>query len=88
MQGGQQSFEEAIHYKVPLIGLPFLIDQNANVRKMIEFGVGTGLDLKTLTKDDVKNAILKITHNERYSFLIYVISYRTFQIRVVSNIKI
>lgn len=69
MQGGQQSFEEAIHFKVPLIGLPFLIDQNANVKKMIEFGIGTGLNLKTLTKDDVKNAILKITQNERYNFL-------------------
>ncbi|XP_074037416.1 UDP-glycosyltransferase UGT5 isoform X2 [Leptinotarsa decemlineata] len=65
-QGGVQSLEEAIANEVPVIGLPFISDQSANVKRMMDRGAGLGLDPNTLTKDDLRNAILEVATNSQY----------------------
>lgn len=59
-QGGLQSIEEAIAYHVPLLGLPIFGDQFSNVRRLEHLGLGLGLDLKKITKESLKQAILEI----------------------------
>nr|XP_018903756.1 PREDICTED: UDP-glucuronosyltransferase 1-9-like [Bemisia tabaci]XP_018903757.1 PREDICTED: UDP-glucuronosyltransferase 1-9-like [Bemisia tabaci] len=50
-QGGLQSFQEAVHYGVPLLGVPFFGDQNLNTGKMSAAGIGLKLD-----PDHLRNA--------------------------------
>ncbi|KAJ8981275.1 hypothetical protein NQ317_004011 [Molorchus minor] len=65
-QGGLQSMEEAIFSNVPLIGIPFVFDQDVNVIKMAEKGIGLCLYKETLTKESFKEAILEVINNPSY----------------------
>ncbi|KAJ4439924.1 hypothetical protein ANN_08054 [Periplaneta americana] len=70
-QGGLQSFHEATHYAVPMIGIPFICDQQHNVRKMVDAGVGLKVDYSTITNDSLVQAINKILHDPReHPFLV------------------
>jgi UDP:flavonoid glycosyltransferase YjiC (YdhE family) len=62
-QGGLQSFQEATYHAVPLIGIPFICDQQHNVHKMVDAGIGLKLDYSTITKDELVKAITKILHD-------------------------
>jgi glucuronosyltransferase len=64
-QGGLQSFHEATHHAVPLIGIPFICDQQHNVRKMVDAGIGVKLDYATVSKDELVKAIKKVLHDPR-----------------------
>ncbi|XP_063913106.1 UDP-glycosyltransferase UGT5-like [Zophobas morio] len=66
-QGGLQSVEEAISRGVPLIGMPFLGDQPSNVQKIMEMGIGLGVDPSTVTKEELKNSIIDVVENNKYS---------------------
>ncbi|XP_077301175.1 uncharacterized protein LOC143921698 [Arctopsyche grandis] len=66
-QGGHQSLEEAIHYNVPVICLPFVIDQKSNAQRIVKHGIGTALSLETLSKDNIKNAIMSVTSDSNYN---------------------
>ncbi|XP_015608813.1 2-hydroxyacylsphingosine 1-beta-galactosyltransferase isoform X2 [Cephus cinctus] len=59
-QGGLQSTEEAIHYKVPLLGIPVLADQDSQVNRMVDHGVAKRLEILTLEKVQVEEAIHEI----------------------------
>ncbi|KAG5870475.1 hypothetical protein JTB14_030329 [Gonioctena quinquepunctata] len=65
-QGGLQSIEEAISNGVPMVGLPFFADQPINVKILVEKGLAIGVDLHTMTKEDLKGAILEVATNERF----------------------
>ncbi|XP_021942239.1 UDP-glucuronosyltransferase 2C1-like isoform X3 [Zootermopsis nevadensis] len=65
-QGGLQSFQEATYYAVPLIGIPFIADQQHNVRKMVDAGVGLQLDYATLSKDGLVTATRKVLHDPTF----------------------
>jgi glucuronosyltransferase len=62
-QGGLQSFQEATHHAVPMIGIPFICDQQHNVRKMVDAGIGLKLAYSTITKYELLKAITKILHD-------------------------
>lgn len=64
-QGGLQSIQEAIAYKVPFIGIPRYGDQFYNVRRSEYLGLGLELDYETITKESLKNAILHIMTNRK-----------------------
>ena len=64
-QGGLQSFHEATYRAVPLIGKAFICDQQHNVRKMVNAGVGVKLDYATITKDEIVKTIMKVFHDPR-----------------------
>lgn len=66
-QGGQQSMEEAIDRTIPMIVIPFLGDQDANARRMVQKGIGLHLELHTLSESKLVGAItemLKPTYKE------------------------
>ncbi|KAF2893561.1 hypothetical protein ILUMI_12615, partial [Ignelater luminosus] len=65
-QGGTQSIDEAIYDHIPILGLPFLMDQLTNVKRIVDKGLGLSLDYKTLDKKIFKEAILEIINNPKY----------------------
>lgn len=65
-QGGLQSFQEATYHAVPLIGIPFICDQQHNVRKMVDAGIGVKLDYSTITKGELVKAITKVLHDPTF----------------------
>ncbi|RZC32085.1 UDPGT domain containing protein [Asbolus verrucosus] len=62
-QGGLQSTEEAISRGVPLVGMPFMGDQPMNVQKLVEIGIAVGVDPVSVTKDELKKAIIEVAEN-------------------------
>ncbi|KAF2903763.1 hypothetical protein ILUMI_02413 [Ignelater luminosus] len=65
-QGGLQSIEEAVYSHVPIIGIPFAVDQEGNVLNMVDKGIGVFLDYKTLEKDVFKKTITEVINNPLY----------------------
>ncbi|XP_053995631.1 uncharacterized protein LOC128885558 [Hylaeus anthracinus] len=65
-QGGVQSSQEAVHFAVPVLGVPVMADQDFQVHKMENLGVGKSLELVTLTRTELKKAILEMVTNKRY----------------------
>nr|XP_018911798.1 PREDICTED: UDP-glucuronosyltransferase 2B2-like [Bemisia tabaci] len=68
MQGGLQSFQEAVHYGVPLVGIPFSGDQDCNVGKIVDAGIGVKLEVQDLhAYEKIKAALEAVLFDERYS---------------------
>ncbi|KAJ8910831.1 hypothetical protein NQ315_015566 [Exocentrus adspersus] len=65
-QGGLQSLQEAVYNGVPLIGIPFLGDQVANVNRMVKKGYGIKLNKKDITKESLKEAVMELMTNPAY----------------------
>lgn len=57
--------EEAIFNRVPMIGIPQFGDQIPNIDRVVELGLGVKLNADTLTKENLKGAILEIVTNSR-----------------------
>lgn len=55
--GGHQSMEESIDRTVPMVVIPFMIDQGSNAERMKQLRVGSTLDLNTLTEAKLAEAI-------------------------------
>lgn len=60
------SLQEAIYHAVPMIGLPFFIDQLSNIEICVEKNIGIRLDLKTLTETKLNNALNLILNDSKY----------------------
>lgn len=65
-QGGLQSTEEAVHYAVPLVGIPFVFDQVYQVMKMVSLGVAKYLNIVQLTTPELRDTILEVAGDKRY----------------------
>nr|XP_033333681.1 uncharacterized protein LOC117224687 [Megalopta genalis] len=65
-QGGLQSSEEAVHFSVPLIGLPILADQDYQVLRMDALGVAKYMDVVTITREELEATIREIITNKEY----------------------
>lgn len=65
-QAGLQSIEEAIASEVPLLALPFMVDQHFNAKRIQKLGIGLSLKFSTLSKDEFKNAILEVIEDPSY----------------------
>ncbi|KAL1516688.1 hypothetical protein ABEB36_000568 [Hypothenemus hampei] len=66
-QGGMQSLEEAIHFKIPLVGIPMFADQISNVKRMETKGVlFTVLPKPELSISKLKEAILTVINDQSY----------------------
>lgn len=59
-QGGQQSFEEAVDRKVPLIVVPFTGEQESNALRAVKLKIGLHLELFNLNEKVLSDAIGKI----------------------------
>ncbi|XP_071879136.1 UDP-glycosyltransferase UGT5-like [Bombus fervidus] len=65
-QGGLQSSEEAVHYGVPVLGFAIFGDQFYQVARMEALGIGKCLEITTLKKDELENAITELITNKQY----------------------
>nr|CAI5845668.1 unnamed protein product [Callosobruchus analis] len=66
-QGGQQSIEEALLNGVPMLVLPFVVDQIPNAKKIECEGLGKYVNHKpTLSKEQFEGAIEEILNNHWY----------------------
>ncbi|KAK2576536.1 hypothetical protein KPH14_005858 [Odynerus spinipes] len=65
-QGGLQSTEEAVHFGVPLVGLPVLADQDMQISKMVSLGVCRFVEILELTKETLDEAIRDVLTDKRY----------------------
>ncbi|CAH0395981.1 unnamed protein product [Bemisia tabaci] len=66
-QGGLQSFQEAVHYGVPTVGIPWFGDQEFIAAKMVDAGVGAQLlpsDLYSYEK--IKAALDMVLYDKRF----------------------
>nr|XP_018896851.1 PREDICTED: UDP-glucuronosyltransferase 2A3-like [Bemisia tabaci] len=66
-QGGLQSFQEAVHFGVPTITIPWFSDQECTAAKMVDANIGEKLspqDIHTFTK--IKTAIETVLYDESY----------------------
>ncbi|XP_046737937.1 UDP-glycosyltransferase UGT5-like [Diprion similis] len=65
-QGGLQSTEEAVSHGVPVIGFPVLYDQDVHVSKLASLGVGKKLEILTVKRDELLEAIHSIVSDTSY----------------------
>ncbi|XP_017881557.1 UDP-glucuronosyltransferase 1-9-like [Ceratina calcarata] len=66
MQGGLQSLQEAVHYSVPVVAIPFFGDQLFNARKILDTGIGLTLNIDTITEESVVQTLSEIIENKIY----------------------
>nr|CAD7606441.1 unnamed protein product [Timema genevievae] len=64
---GLYSTQEAIYFGVPVVGIPFFMDQHSNFYRLKELGVGEGLAFSSLTKDKILNTINAVIQNSSYA---------------------
>uniref|UniRef100_A0A6M2DX19 Putative udp-glucoronosyl and udp-glucosyl transferase n=1 Tax=Xenopsylla cheopis TaxID=163159 RepID=A0A6M2DX19_XENCH len=64
--GGLLSSQEATWHGVPILGMPFFVDQYTNVQKSVDAGVGERLDFMTLTEDIIVEKLEKLLQKNSY----------------------
>jgi len=64
-QGGLQSTEEAVHHAVPLLGIPIICDQYAQISKMVSLGVARELRLSNMSKEILNDSIRDMLSDKR-----------------------
>ncbi|KAB0792550.1 hypothetical protein PPYR_14509 [Photinus pyralis] len=64
--GGVHSMHEAVHAKIPMVGMPFFADQPYNVKKMVGMGIAQYVDYQTMTTEELESAIIEVIRNPSY----------------------
>ncbi|XP_077998197.1 UDP-glucuronosyltransferase 2B15-like [Glandiceps talaboti] len=64
--GGMNGVYEAINHGVPLVGIPLFYDQHDNIKAITNKGMGVALDVRTLTSDDLYEAVTMVINDPRY----------------------
>lgn len=59
------STHEAIYHGVPIVALPFFLDQHTNADKCVRYGLGEKLNVKSLTVEKVVGTIRKIVDDPK-----------------------
>lgn len=62
---GKMSSIEASYRGVPVVGIPFFLDQRLNLRDLVNKGVGVELDYKSITKENILAALREVLNNDR-----------------------
>nr|XP_023017627.1 UDP-glucuronosyltransferase 2B15-like [Leptinotarsa decemlineata] len=65
--GGALSTTEAAYFGVPIIGMPFFVDQRFNIELVVSKKLGVKLEYSALTKESFLSSIQEILGNSRYS---------------------
>ena len=61
---GNNGLLEAIHYRVPMVGMPIYLNQEDNLSRLIEKGIAVGVS-KWSDADEIYRAIMRVISNER-----------------------
>lgn len=64
-QCGLQSTEEAVARSVPIVGIPFIADQELNSIRLEQHGVGVHVNFVNMTKEILKNALMEVAENKK-----------------------
>ncbi|XP_036141129.1 UDP-glycosyltransferase UGT5-like [Monomorium pharaonis] len=64
--GGLLSTHEAIWHGVPIIVMPFFMDQKSNTQILLSKGIAVYLDFNTLSMQTILDAVEEILYNESY----------------------
>ena len=70
---GMHGVLEAIHYSVPMVGMPVFIDQGDILTRMVEAGIAVGVT-KEASSEDIHQAIREVRDNPTYSQNIQTLS--------------
>ena len=62
---GRLSTQEAVWHGVPVIGMPFYMDQRRNIQELVSKGAGVHLDFETLTTETILLAFDEILNKTR-----------------------
>ncbi|XP_039314135.1 UDP-glycosyltransferase UGT5-like [Solenopsis invicta] len=65
--GGLLSTQEAVWKGLPMIVMPFFMDQKSNAQILVSKGVAIHLDVKILSLQSVSHAFQEIIYNESYT---------------------
>ncbi|XP_049819206.1 UDP-glucuronosyltransferase 1A5-like [Aethina tumida] len=65
-QGGLQSIEESITNGVPMVVLPIIADQPFNAKRMKNLGIAKVLEIETMTRDQLQEAIIEVAQTKKY----------------------
>ncbi|XP_016911984.2 UDP-glucosyltransferase 2-like [Apis cerana] len=64
--GGLMGSQEAIHYGVPMIGIPLFADQFININNYVRLNIAIKLKLISLTQEEMDHALNEILNNPKY----------------------
>ncbi|XP_077998682.1 UDP-glucuronosyltransferase 2C1-like [Glandiceps talaboti] len=64
--GGMNGVYEAINHGVPVVGIPLFYDQHDNIKAITKKGMGLALDARTVTSDDLYEAVTMVINDPRY----------------------
>ncbi|XP_033229037.1 UDP-glucuronosyltransferase-like [Belonocnema kinseyi] len=64
--GGMLGIQEALYYKVPMIGIPLFSDQFRNVETLVSKNIGTRLDYNKITQRSLDEALNAILNDPKY----------------------
>ena len=56
---------EAIHYGIPMVGIPVFVDQGDVLTRIVGLGIGVGLD-KSSTEEEIVTAVVEVRDNPEY----------------------
>ena len=66
-QGGMNSVIESVYAAIPVIGIPLMVDQPANMANMQQRGLGYTVRKDTLHEvDSLQTALTQVLTNETY----------------------
>ncbi|XP_021017480.1 UDP-glucuronosyltransferase 2B17-like isoform X2 [Mus caroli] len=64
--GGANGVYEAIYHGIPMIGIPLFGEQHDNIAHMVAKGAAVTLNIRTMSRSDVLNALEEIIDNPFY----------------------
>ena len=62
--GGLLSSHEIVYNGVPVIGIPFFLDQLQNIGNFVAKGIGLKLEFEDITEDNFYNVIQEVLNNK------------------------
>ncbi len=63
--GGALGLNEAIYEGVPILGIPFWVDQTLNIKSVQDAGVAEMLEYPSITEESVLSKIRQILDNKK-----------------------
>lgn len=64
--------QEAIHYGVPMIGVPLFADQFINIDNYVRLNIAIKLKVVSLTQEEMDHALNEILNNPKYKYVCFL----------------